>query len=216
MTGQTSQFVVRAGPNAGKSYPLSKSEMVIGRDISCDIVINAVEVSRYHARVRVEGLTVILEDNGSTNGTFVNGQRLGAPQPIRPGDIIMLGEAVELALEMTQFDPDATMVAPSSGQVHLPAAPAAAAAPPASFQPAAPPRQPLPSYAGQVPASPVAAPAMPAPLPAKKSVPWLWAGIGCVVIFLCVVVVGAIAFDYLDLYCTPPFDSVFSFLYACP
>ena len=45
---------------------------------------------------------------------------------------------------------------------------------------------------------------------------WLWAGIGCVVVLIFFVVVGLIAFDYLNLYCTPPFNTLFDFLYTCP
>lgn len=50
----------------------------------------------------------------------------------------------------------------------------------------------------------------------KKGKTWLWAGIGCVVVIFFLIVVGLIAFDYLNLYCTPPFDSLLSFLYTCP
>ena len=45
---------------------------------------------------------------------------------------------------------------------------------------------------------------------------WLWAGIGCVVVIIFLIVIGLIVFDYLNLYCTPPFDSLFNFLYSCP
>ena len=50
----------------------------------------------------------------------------------------------------------------------------------------------------------------------KKGNTWLWAGIGCVVVIFFLLVVGAILFDFLDLYCTPPFDTLMSFLWTCP
>ena len=50
----------------------------------------------------------------------------------------------------------------------------------------------------------------------KKGNTWLWAGIGCVVVILFLIVVGAILFDYLNLYCTPPFDTVMKFFWTCP
>jgi hypothetical protein len=49
----------------------------------------------------------------------------------------------------------------------------------------------------------------------KKSRTWMWAGIGCIVVIFFLIVVGLIAFDYLNLYCTPPFDTLFNFLYTC-
>ena len=130
---QNFQLVMRAGPTPGKTFGLSKSEIVIGRDISTDVVINAAEVSRRHARLRQEGGSYTVEDLGSTNGTFVNGQRLTGPHMLRPGEVIMLGEAVSLAYEAAQFDPNATMVSPSAGQVSAP--------PPAPVQQASRPKQ---------------------------------------------------------------------------
>jgi pSer/pThr/pTyr-binding forkhead associated (FHA) protein len=69
-----SQLVTRTGPNPGKTFSLNKPEMYIGRDISNDIVINDAEVSRKHVRLTVQGERYVIEDLGSTNGTFINGQ----------------------------------------------------------------------------------------------------------------------------------------------
>ena len=212
MTSQTFQLVMRAGPNPGKIFTLSKSEIVIGRDVNADVAINTAEVSRRHTRLHLEAGTYIIEDLGSTNGTFINGQRLTTPIPLRSGDMIMLGEAATLVFEASQigqFDPNATMISPVNGQAAVPAAPRQASPPPS----AAPQ-----SYSGQVPAGPVAPPQFAPPVPQKKreGVSWLWAGVGCVVVMLCIGVVGVLLFDMLDLYCTPPFNALFSFLYTCP
>ena len=206
MSSQTYQLVMRAGPNPGKSFMLSKSEIVIGRDVNVDVVINTAEVSRRHARLYLDGNVYVLEDLGSTNGTFVNGQRLTTPVSLRSGDLIMLGEAATLVYEASQFDPNATMISPSSGQAVAPPPRPASAAP----QQMTPPPQ---AYAGQVPAGPAAQqpqagmPPYSPPVPQKRGgISWLWAGIGCVVVFLCIMVVGLLIFDALDLYCVPPFD----------
>ena len=216
MTSQTFQLVMRAGPNPGKAFALSKSEIVIGRDVNADVVINTAEVSRRHARLHLDSGVYIIEDLGSTNGTFINGQRLNTPIPLRSGDMIMLGEAATLvyeAVELNQFDPNATMVAPADEQV---ARPAPVAPPPPRSAPASPP--PPRTYSGQVPAGPAAAPQFTPPVPQKKrsELSWVWAGVGCVVVMLCMGVVGVLLFDMLNLYCTPPFDALFSFLYTCP
>jgi pSer/pThr/pTyr-binding forkhead associated (FHA) protein len=110
------QLVMRAGPTTGKYFELTGSDLTIGRDLSADIVINIPEVSRKHARLRLETSGFVIEDLGSTNGTFVNGQRLSGPHSLRPGDTIMLGEAVALGYEAPapQYDSSATIVSSSS------------------------------------------------------------------------------------------------------
>ena len=70
------RLVMRSGPTVGKVYPLDKNELFLGRDLSNDIVINDPEISRRHSRLFLQGNTFAIEDMGSTNGTFVNGQRL--------------------------------------------------------------------------------------------------------------------------------------------
>ncbi|MBN1667120.1 MAG: FHA domain-containing protein [Anaerolineales bacterium] len=215
MSSPSYQLVMRAGPTPGKSFALSQSEIVIGRDLGADIVINAAEISRRHVMLRFQNGAYLIEDLGSTNGTFINGQRLSAPHVLRPGEMIMLGEAVSLVYEAAQFDPNATMISPSSER---PAgAPGGAAMP--QPRPVPPPIQPVqaspapgPSYSGQVPAGPP--PQMPAQV--QKSRTWLWAGVGCLVVGLCIVIVGGVVFDALDLYCTPPFDALSGFLWSCP
>jgi hypothetical protein len=206
MISQTFQLVMRAGPNPGKAFTLSKSEIVIGRDVSSDVIVNTAEVSRRHVRLYLDGDVYIVEDLGSTNGTFINGKRLTTPVPLQSGDIIMLGEAATLVYEASQYDPNATMISPAGGDATVSSSVPAVSAP----QKMTP--TPAQTYSGQVPAGPVA-PQAQVGIPYAKPVPekrgnmsWLWAGIGCVVVFLCILVVGLLIFDTLDLYCTPPFD----------
>ncbi len=195
MAPQSYLLIMRTGPNPGKTFELTKTETYIGRDINNDIVINDSEVSRKHARLIVQAGGYVLEDLGSTNGTFVNGQRLMGPHVLRPGELVMLGENVSLAFE-TGYDADATMVAGSLQTATF-------AAPP-------PPAPATPVYSGQVPAGPAEPYFEPLQEPQKRKRTLLYAGIGCLVVLLCgMVLAAAYIFDYLNLYCTPPFDLIF-------
>ncbi len=93
------RLVVRRGPQPNQTYDLNKDIVTLGRDITNDIVINDPEVSRHHMRLTRGAGGFTVEDLGSTNGTFVNGQRLTGARPLRPGDMIGLGETVTLAYE---------------------------------------------------------------------------------------------------------------------
>ncbi len=218
MAPQTYQFVMRTGPNPGKSFPLTKDELSIGRDISNDIVINDAEVSRHHARLYRQAGGFVLEDTGSTNGTFVNGQRLMGPHLLRPGEMILLGENISLIFEAYQFDPDATIASgtvPDMPGYQQPAPPPSYPASQPAFE-QVPPRSsvqaqepPVQSYAGAVPPGPEEEYLEEQP---QRNRNWLYIGCGCAVLILCVLVVGAVVFDQLNLYCTPPFNGFF----PCP
>jgi len=64
----------------------------MGREEGIDIVLQDPESSRQHARVAWQGGQFIVEDLGSTNGTFVNGIQITAPQVLNPGDSIGIGQ----------------------------------------------------------------------------------------------------------------------------
>jgi predicted component of type VI protein secretion system len=220
MASQSFQFVMRTGPSPGKVFEVSKSEIYIGRDINNDIAINDAEVSRKHARVILQSGEYVLEDLGSTNGTYVNGQRLMGPHVMRPGETILLGENVSLAFE-AGYDADSTMLAAPEQTPAFTAPPPHQEAyipPPQQAEPVTPIPTPSsePVYSGQVPYGPAEsyqAPAPPptsAPAPRKINRTLLYAGCGCLVVLLCILVSAALAFDYLNLYCTPPFDALFA------
>ncbi len=80
------------GPSAlmGITVPIN-GPVVIGRSPGADIVIGDDFVSGKHTRISPAGDGAVIEDLGSTNGTVLNGQRLTAPQQLRPGDAIDIG-----------------------------------------------------------------------------------------------------------------------------
>ncbi|MFZ6026353.1 MAG: FHA domain-containing protein [Chloroflexota bacterium] len=190
------QLVMQSGPTPGKSYPLEKNEIFIGRDINNDIVISDAEISRKHSRLVSQGGGYTIEDMGSTNGTFVNGQRLMGPHALTSGELIMLGENVGLAFEAIGFDINATVVGSGSGasatfQVSPRAGDAAFSVPPVveSYGPpaAAPQAYAPPPSAGVAPV-----PEYPTPLAVKKGGcrTWLVAGCGCLAVVLCLLVIA--------------------------
>ncbi len=78
-------------------HRLRDGDNLIGRAPVCELVITAPEMSRQHARVRVTRTKVILEDLGSTSGTFVDGTRISGPHQLHPGDSFTVA-TVEMTL----------------------------------------------------------------------------------------------------------------------
>ncbi|HQV93317.1 MAG TPA: FHA domain-containing protein [Anaerolineales bacterium] len=140
------QLIMRTGPTPGAVFALEGDQLTIGRDSTNEITINDAEVSRRHARLTFQGGKFVLEDLGSTNGTFVNGQRLAGPRVLKAGEVVSFGEQIVLVFESSTFDPAATVASPR------------AAAVPSASRPVTPPPPPA-QYAGSVPASPVMEPA---------------------------------------------------------
>jgi DNA-binding response OmpR family regulator len=90
---------------AGREIPLLEDTLSIGRAEESDVPLaHDRRVSRQHAELRRQGAAWVLHDLNSTNGTFVNEQRLTAPCPLRDGDAIRIGEAT-----FTFSDPEATI-----------------------------------------------------------------------------------------------------------
>ena len=85
-------LTLSTGTQLGKSYAIGEKGLVIGREAGqCDIVIPDSNVSRVHAWVTVEKGEVVVIDRGSTNGTFVNNNKVEKAK-LKPGDVIHLGQ----------------------------------------------------------------------------------------------------------------------------
>lgn len=84
------RFWVQNGEHAGKAIELSAFPFTIGRARECDLVLDDTGMSRLHAQCDIDHLNILIEDMGSTNGTFVNGRRLesGEQYRLRAGDEI--------------------------------------------------------------------------------------------------------------------------------
>lgn len=77
------------GPLKGLQWPVN-SELIIGREDSCEIVIPDRQISRRHARIYLSTEGVFLEDLGSKNGTYLNSQRIVGSQQLHEGDEIRI------------------------------------------------------------------------------------------------------------------------------
>jgi predicted component of type VI protein secretion system len=204
------RLIVRRGPQPNQTYDLNKDIITVGRDITNDIVINDPEVSRHHMRFTRGAGGFTLEDLGSTNGTFINGQRLTGAKPLNNGDMIGLGETVTLGYEMANAARGAAITGDPSPAAASPYArqPASPSAPPVENQPTPPPYSytPQPVYSQQQqPAPPYDADYD--PYAARQEEPrnntMRWVLIGCVGLSLfccCATVVGLVIIDQACLW----------------
>lgn len=96
-----------AGPGIGSEVDLGAPEMTIGRAPENGLVINDNNVSRVHAKVQLASNRVVVVDNGSRNGVYVNDRKV-SQQPINPGDRVVIGQTV---IELVADSPAARPVA---------------------------------------------------------------------------------------------------------
>lgn len=119
-SGVSYRLVVRQGPQPSQLFELTDDDLTIGRDITNDVPLNDPEVSRQHARMARTDAGYTIEDLNSTNGTFVNQERVTEPRVLAHGDVIGLGELVTLVYEMVGAHWTATVVgAPTIVRVHV-------------------------------------------------------------------------------------------------
>lgn len=83
-------LVVERGPRSGMTYRLSSGNTTVGRHPESDIFLNDVTVSRHHCRFIVSDDSLTVEDSGSTNGTYVNDERIDNAG-IKAGDEVLVG-----------------------------------------------------------------------------------------------------------------------------
>jgi hypothetical protein len=80
------------GHEAGVAYDLPESGATLGRG-DVEIQIEDPFASARHARITRQGYVLMIEDLGSTNGTYLNEEPLSGPQPLHPGDRIRIGDS---------------------------------------------------------------------------------------------------------------------------
>jgi diguanylate cyclase (GGDEF)-like protein len=88
-------LIVLAGSAVGEMYKIAKDETTIGRGSQADIQVIDEGISRRHASIKLEGDRVMVTDLGSTNGTFLNGERVTS-HSLRDGDKIQVGSTTIL------------------------------------------------------------------------------------------------------------------------
>ncbi|RPF23386.1 FHA domain-containing protein FhaB/FipA [Myceligenerans xiligouense] len=93
-SGAPTRLVVVAGPLTGTTIPLTQSGILIGRAPSCTLVLDDDYSSSRHARIYPQGNQWYVEDLGSTNGTYMNDQRIQGVVPLPPGVGVQIGQSV--------------------------------------------------------------------------------------------------------------------------
>ncbi len=131
------------GAEAGKQLPVS-GPIDVGRDPSLALQLDDTQVSRRHARFSIQHNAVVVEDLGSTNGTYVNDQPIQAPRVVQPGDCVRIGLTViqlrsrEQMTELPSAVPPRPQITALDQQVFQPVGPQELGPPPAAASPNVP------------------------------------------------------------------------------
>jgi len=216
MTKIQYRLVVRQGPIPGQVFECDRNEISIGRDIANDFVINDAEVSRRHARLTLEVDRYQIEDMNSTNGTYIDGQRLIGPHIMAIGEIIMFGDNVGVIFEGETAPSDITVISTVDlGSTPVAAIPAPIETPVQLNTPTQPKVNEYPIVEESIPEI---EPEPPEEIAKKPINNWLLAGCGCLVVIVLLFVAALVFIDQYEggLYCRTPFDIIFGTLGFCP
>jgi pSer/pThr/pTyr-binding forkhead associated (FHA) protein len=85
--------VVEPSADKGRSYPLA-DELTVGRAAGCHVTVDDTYVSQMHSRVYQRNGQLMVEDLGSTNGTYLNGVKVTGPRVMQRGDKLKVGNTV--------------------------------------------------------------------------------------------------------------------------
>lgn len=88
------RLAIIEGPMRGGSVPLTDNGVLIGRNPECTLVLSDDFASGRHARIYSDGSNWMIDDLGSTNGTFVGGQRIGQGMRLSEGSRVRIGQTV--------------------------------------------------------------------------------------------------------------------------
>ncbi len=193
-------LIVNSGPNTGQTYILNDIVSTMGRSADNTIVLDSTRVSRYHVKISILPTGVMIEDTGSTNGTFVNGQQITAQYTLSSGDIIGIADYITFQYVVESIMGVGINQPPVSrgGSTQIMNAPGAFSAPTnpapmpqiATYAPEFQSRQPntyMPAPASRIPQAPAKTPTA-----SKKRPSWLYGVIGLLVILICACVALAI------------------------
>lgn len=122
---ETMYLILKMGPEEARVYALDDDLIVIGRDLSNDIVVQDPEVSRRHVRLRRTPAGYQVEDAGSTNGTHVNGEKLEGSRRLKINDVIELASNSRLTYvrdpnTIIDTPPETSPSAPTASQALRP------------------------------------------------------------------------------------------------
>ncbi len=85
--------IVRSDSQSGLEIPI-ESVVVMGRSDQADVVLDDSYASEFHLRFSIDDDSLLVQDLGSTNGTYVNGRRITTPVPVTRGDAVQVGKSV--------------------------------------------------------------------------------------------------------------------------
>jgi pSer/pThr/pTyr-binding forkhead associated (FHA) protein len=94
-------LVVGAGSLQGKSIPITKSTFLIGRDAKCHLRPASQTISKRHCSIQLRDGQLFVEDMGSTNGTFINDEKVESPRALVDGDKLKIGP-LEFMIKLEQ------------------------------------------------------------------------------------------------------------------
>lgn len=187
MNTGTARLVIHLGSQPEQTFPLSKEITNLGREVVNEIVINDPEVSRRHARISARQGGYVVEDMGSTNGTFLNGRRVTSPTPLYQGDKIELGPTTTITFVLSEADATGPVPGHTSEEEYEPLSDDSA------------------EYYARPPAEPLIVPTP----PAQRGRNWrrFFTGCGCFILLLLILIAATVV--VLDrtapdlLYCGP-------------
>jgi hypothetical protein len=93
---ETAMLLMVEGETPGRRIYVEGPVLLMGRDETCDLVIDDRQVSRYHASISIEQDRHVLRDLDSKNGTFVNGRQIEGPHTLQDGDEIQIAYCCKL------------------------------------------------------------------------------------------------------------------------
>jgi pSer/pThr/pTyr-binding forkhead associated (FHA) protein len=102
------RLVIVDGPDSGRLFAVEQ-QTSLGRTAGNDVRLGDPRVSSRHAMIQAVAGDIIISDRGSSNGTFVNGERIGQPTRLKDGDTIRLGRTT-LSVSFRDADPEPTLM----------------------------------------------------------------------------------------------------------